>query len=73
MSHYKLTRTSDSNRSSGSAYELEMRVRGADGNYRWFLGRFNPLHDDTGQVKRWYALLTDIDDRKRAEEKRAAI
>jgi len=65
----RLARASDSNRSSGSAYELEMRVEGADGNYRWFLGRFNPLHDDKGQLKRWYAALTDIDDRKRAEQK----
>jgi len=60
---------SDSTRSSGSAYELESRVRGADGNYRWFLIRYNPLRDDKGQVKRWYVVLTDIEDRKRAEEK----
>jgi PAS domain S-box-containing protein len=59
----------DSSRSSGSAYELELRVRGADGNCRWFLVRYNPLHDDKGQVKRWYVALTDIDERKRAEEK----
>jgi formate hydrogenlyase transcriptional activator len=44
-------------------------VRGADGNYRWFLVRNNPLHDDKGQVKRWYVALTDIDERKRAEER----
>ena len=61
--------SSDSTRSSGSAYELELRVPGADGNYRWFLVRFNPLHDDKGQVKRWYLASTDIDERKRAEEK----
>jgi formate hydrogenlyase transcriptional activator len=65
----RLARASDSSRSSGSAYELEMRAEGADGNYRWFLAHFNPLHDDKGQVKRWYAALTDIEDRKRAEEK----
>jgi PAS domain S-box-containing protein len=59
----------ESIRSSGSAFELELRVRGADGHYRWFLFRFNPLHDDKGQVKRWYVALTDIEDRKRAEEK----
>ena len=53
----------------GSAYESEVRVRGADGNYRWFLVRHNPLHDDKGQVKRWYVALTDIDERKRAEER----
>jgi formate hydrogenlyase transcriptional activator len=60
---------SDSNRSSGSAYELELRVRGVGGNYRWFLVRFNPLHDDKGQLMRWYVALTDIDERKRAEQK----
>jgi PAS domain S-box-containing protein len=60
---------SDSTRSSGSAYELELRVQGADGNYRWFLVGFNPLHDDKGQVKRWYVASTDIEDRKRAEQK----
>jgi PAS domain S-box-containing protein len=60
---------SDSNRASGSAYELELRVRGVDGNYRWFLVRFNPLHDDKGQLMRCYVALTDIDERKRAEQK----
>jgi len=59
---------SDSTR-SGSAYELELRLRGADGSYRWFLARYNPLHDGKGQVKRWYVACTDIDDRKRTEEK----
>src|SRR6267142_399212 len=65
----RATRDFDANRSSGSAYESELRVRGADGNYRWFLARHNPLHDDKGQVKHWYAALTDIDERKRAEER----
>ena len=65
----RATRDFDANRSSGSAYESELRVRGADGNYRWFLARHNPLHDDKGQVKRWYVGLTDIDERKRAEER----
>jgi len=60
---------SDANRSRGSVYELELRVRGVDGNYRWFLVRYNPLHDDKGQVKRWYLASTDIDERKRAEER----
>src|SRR6266853_1443230 len=65
----RATRDFDANRSSGSAYESELRVRGADGNYRWFLARHNPLHDDKGQVKRWYVGLTDIDERKGIEEK----
>ena len=60
---------SDGTHSSGSAYELEMRVQRADGNYRWFLVRFNPLHDDKGQVTRWYVASTDIEDRKQAEDR----
>jgi len=59
----------DGTRSSGSAYESELRVRKADGSYRWFLARYNPLRDDKGQITRWYVALTDIEDRKRAEEK----
>jgi PAS domain S-box-containing protein len=65
----RVARASDSNRSHGSAFELEMRIQGADGNHRWFLVRYNPLHDDKGLVKRWYLASTDIDERKRAEEK----
>ena len=53
--------------SSGAAYELEMRVRKSDGNYRWFLARYNPLRDEAGQITRWYATATDIEDRKQAE------
>jgi PAS domain S-box-containing protein len=65
----RATRDFDANRSSGSAYESELRLRGADGNYRWFLARHNPLHDDKGQIKRWHVGLTDIDERKRSEER----
>ena len=65
----RAARAYSDSRSSGSAYELELRVRGGDGNYRWFLARYNPLHDDKGQIKRWYVATTDIDERKRAEEK----
>ncbi len=55
--------------SSGSAYELEVRLRKADGSYRWFLSRYNPVCDDKGQIMRWYVAATDIEDRKRAEER----
>jgi formate hydrogenlyase transcriptional activator len=60
---------SDSIRSGGFVFEVEIRVRMVDGSFRWHLARFNPLHDDKGQVTRWYVASTDIDDRKRAEEK----
>jgi len=53
----------------GSATTMEMRLRKADGSYRWFLARINPVRDDKGQIIRWYLSHTDIDDRKRAEER----
>ncbi len=53
----------------GNAFELEMRLRKNDGTYRWFLARYNPLHDDDGQITRWYVTGTDIEDRKQAEER----
>lgn len=50
-------------------FELEVRIRRKDGQYRWFLIRYNPLRDDAGRPIRWYGTGTDIDDRKRAEER----
>ncbi len=55
--------------STGSPFKLELRLRKGDGSYRWFLARFNPVRDDKGKVMRWYAASTDIENRKRAEEK----
>ena len=55
--------------SSGTAFESEVRFRKGDGSYRWFLARYNPVRDDNGQIKRWYVASTDIEDRKRAEDK----
>jgi PAS domain S-box-containing protein len=53
----------------GEPFELEQRALGKDGNYRWFLVRYNPLRDDHGYIIRWYATATDIEDRKQAEER----
>jgi PAS domain S-box-containing protein len=50
-------------------YDIEHRLRRADGMYRWFHARGLPLRDDEGRIVRWYNLLTDTDDRKKAEEK----
>jgi formate hydrogenlyase transcriptional activator len=52
----------------GSPFEIEARVRRADGEYRWFLIKLNPLLDELGQIIHWYGTRTDIDERKRAEE-----
>jgi transcriptional regulator with GAF, ATPase, and Fis domain len=40
-----------------------------DGQHRWFLIQYKPLRDERGDVIRWYATATDIDDRKQAEER----
>jgi PAS domain S-box-containing protein len=56
-------------RSNGSAGQLELRLRGSDGAYRWFLARYNPVRDNDGQILRRYVSCTDIEDRKRAEER----
>ena len=53
---------------TASPYDVDHRLRRADGVYRWFHARGLPLRDLEGRVLRWYVLLTDIDDRKRAEE-----
>jgi PAS domain S-box-containing protein len=60
---------SDNARSGGSAFELELRLRKRDGTYRWFLVGFNPLRDEQGQITRWYVALTDVEDRKQAEDR----
>jgi PAS domain-containing protein len=53
---------------SGRHVDVEARMRGSDGEYRWFLFRANPLRDDSGAIVRWYGTNTEIDDRKRAED-----
>jgi PAS domain S-box-containing protein len=55
--------------SDTAPFENEERALGKDGKYRWFLIRYNPLLADSGKVIRWYATGTDIDDRKRAEDR----
>src|SRR2546426_2980567 len=57
---------------SGKPGELEARLRRADGVYRWFLFRVEPLRDPQGTIVKWYGTNTDIDDRKRAEALLAA-
>lgn len=57
---------------AGSPYETVQRFRRADGVYRWFTNRGFPVLDTAGRVTRWCVLLTDIDERKRAEEALAA-
>src|ERR1700731_809445 len=55
--------------SATAPFENEQRALGKYGKYRWFLIQYNPLLDESGKVIRWYATATDIDDRKRAEDR----
>jgi len=52
---------------AGEPCEYEMRLRRADGEYRWFLVRTVPLRDEQGNIVKWYGTSTDIEDRKRVE------
>jgi PAS domain S-box-containing protein len=49
-------------------YEVEIRLKGVDGQYRWFLARAIPQLDQEGNIIKWYGTNTDIEDRKRAEQ-----
>ena len=55
--------------SDGLPFECEFRARRNDGIYRWLLARCNSVRDDDGQVLRWYIAFTDIEERKRTEER----
>ena len=54
-------------------FEMEFPLLGADGKFRWFLTRVNPLRDSQGKILRWFGTNTDIDDAKQIELEREAI
>ncbi len=58
---------------SGEPFESEARHRSAKGEYRLFLVRAAPLRDAQGKILKWYGTLTDIEDRKRAEQERERL
>jgi PAS domain S-box-containing protein len=53
---------------AGEPFEHEMRLRRADGAYRWFLVRTVPLRDELGNIVKWFGTSTEIEDRKQAED-----
>jgi PAS domain S-box-containing protein len=53
---------------TGEPFQMEFPIRGADGQYRWFLTRVNAVRDRNGQVVRWFGTNTDVDEVKRAEQ-----
>lgn len=52
---------------TGTPFELEQRLRRADGEYRWHRVRRVPLRDEKGEVLKWYAIAFDIDDKKKTD------
>jgi PAS domain S-box-containing protein len=59
---------------SGSTLEYEARLRrGADGDYHWFQTRAVPVRDKRGKIIKWYGVINDIEDRKRAEQLQADL
>jgi PAS domain S-box-containing protein len=57
------------NMAAEEPFEGEIRLRRADGEYRWFLVRTDPLRDEQGILIKWYGASIDIEDRRQAEEK----
>ena len=57
----------------GHLYEIECRLRRADGEYRWHIGRAVPVRDAEGRVVRWFGTFTDIHDGRRAEDERSRL
>ena len=58
---------------AGEPFEAEARIRAATGEYRSLLGRGVPLRDEHGNIIRWYGILTDIEDHRRAEKERERL
>ena len=55
---------------TGSTFEVENRIKRADGTYRWHLNRANPLKNENGEILFWVGTATDIEDQKKAMEKK---
>lgn len=58
---------------TGDPYQIEYRLRRADGDYRWTLGRALPLRDESDAIVRWFGTCTDIHEQKEASEEREVI
>ncbi|MBP2278234.1 PAS domain S-box protein [compost metagenome] len=58
---------------TGAPYQIEYRLRRADGQYRWTLGRALPMYDESGTIVRWFGTCTDIHEQKEASEQREIV
>ncbi len=57
----------------GTPFEHVYRLRRADGDFRWFIGRAVPRRDAAGRIVRWFGTATDIDDQVRAAGERERL
>ncbi len=53
---------------TGDSYDVEYRLRGKDGTYRWFLGRANPIRNATGKIIKWFGTCADIENQKQSQQ-----
>ena len=53
---------------TGEAYDVEYRLRGKDGSYRWFLGRAKPIRNAEGEIIKWFGTCTDIESQKHSQQ-----
>jgi len=53
---------------TGDAYDVEYRLRGKDGTYRWFVGRASPIRNAAGEIIKWFGTCTDIENQKKSQE-----
>jgi two-component system CheB/CheR fusion protein len=58
---------------TGILWEDTFSLRGADGVYRWFLSRAEPIRDESGQIVRWFGTNTDIEEQRRSEQKNGLL
>jgi diguanylate cyclase (GGDEF)-like protein/PAS domain S-box-containing protein len=53
---------------TGQAYEVEYRLHGKDGDFRWFLVRANPIRNEAGEIVKWIGTCTDIENQKKSQQ-----
>jgi diguanylate cyclase (GGDEF)-like protein/PAS domain S-box-containing protein len=53
---------------TGEPYDVQYRLQGRDGSYRWFICRGNPIRDAEGEVVKWFGTCTDIEDQKQSQQ-----
>src|SRR5207237_5837071 len=58
----------NADKDAGAPSDDEMRLKGEDGRYRWFLVRTVPVRDKNGNIYKWYGVSIDIDESKSAQE-----